>query len=144
MTILFLAVPLVHFGKGLLFTDQGNGSGAQADKTAQITEPAQQGPREKTLIGNWILFLHYPSETRSVDISIDVHGLAVSGDRTIADDLTISIDNTGSVNIDNQKAHMVGVMNADGNHIDGMAVIEGTKAPLPFSLFKIDESPGSK
>lgn len=140
----FLALPFVHLGKGFFVKEQETSSAKRSKKTVQISEISQDLYSLESLSGNWMLFLHYANETRSVDITIDTDGSVSSRDEAIIDDSSVSVDKDGFVEMDNQKAQLKGTMNPEGNHLDGMAVIQGIKTPVPFSAFKIQESAGSK
>jgi hypothetical protein len=136
----FLALTFVHLGKGFFHKDRVDSPATRSKKTVQISEISENLYSLESLGGNWILFLHYPNETASVDITIDESSIAISKDTAIIGDLSASIDKDGSVEMGNEKAHLTGVLNPEGNHLDGMAVMQGIKAPVPFSAFKIQDS----
>ena len=137
---LFLTLSLIYLGNIFFHKDPADSPAKRNKKTVQISEISENFYSPEGLSGNWRLFLHYPNDTASVDITIDEGSIAVSKDTEIIEDLSVSIDTDGSMEMDNEKAHLKGRMNPEGNHLDGMAVLQGIKAPVPFSAFKIQES----
>lgn len=144
LVIFFLALPFVHLGKGVFIKEQGAASLKRSKKTVLISEIPGDLYSSETLSGNWILFLHYPDETASVDITIDTRGLAYSKDKDVINDLKTSIDKKGYVEMKNDRIRLEGNINTEGKHISGMAAVLGIKAPVPFSAFKIDTSDKGK
>ena len=138
LVVFFLALTSVHFGKEFFHKDQVDSPAKRSTETIETSE-ISENPSLETWDGNWILFLHYANETRVVDITIG-DSMAVSKDTGLIGDLSVSIDEDRSVEMDNDKAHLKGVLNLEGDHLDGMAVMEGIKAPVPFSAFKIQKS----
>ncbi|HPJ94908.1 MAG TPA: hypothetical protein PKY89_13435 [Deltaproteobacteria bacterium] len=137
---LFLTLSAIYLGNLFFHKDPAESPAKRSKKTVQISEISENLYSPEGLSGNWILFLHYPNETASVDITIDEGSTAVSKDAAIIGDMSISIDTDGSMEMDNEQAHLKGRMNPEGNHMDGMAVLQGIKAPVPFSAFKIQDS----
>ena len=138
LVVFFLALTSVHIGKEFFHKDQEDSPAKRSTETFETSETAET-PSPETWGGDWILFLHYANETRMVDITIG-DGMAVSKDTGLIGDLSVSIAEDRSVEMDNEKAHLKGVLNLEGNHLDGMAVMDGIKAPVPFSAFKIQKS----
>lgn len=144
LVVFFLALPFLHLGKGVFLKEKGPSSIKRTKKTVQIKEISEDLYSEKSMVGNWIMFLHYSDETRSVDIRINGNGYAESKDPAALDDLQLIIDSAGYVKMSNEKMLLEGIMNPEGNHLSGMADIQGVRAPVPFSAFKILESGENK
>ena len=140
MVIFFLALPFVHLGKGVFIKDQGASSIKRSKKTVLISEITENIYSHENLKGSWILFLHYPEKTACFDIEIDAEGMASSKDMSMINDLKTTIEKEGSVKMENVRIRLEGKINTEANHISGMATIQGFKAPVPFSVFRIDSS----
>jgi len=140
LVFFIVAFTFIHLEKGLFHKEQVDFPAKKSKKAVQIIDISENLSTTDSLAGNWILFLHYAHETCSVDITIDDSSMAVSKDREIIGDLSAFLDEDGSVKMDNEKAHLEGVINPEGNHLDGMATIQGEKAPVPFSAVKIGHS----
>ena len=140
LVIFFLALPFVHLGKGVFIKDQGASSIKRSKKTVLISEITEDLYSLESLKGSWVLFLHYPDATASIDIAINAEGMSSSNDTSKINDLKTSIDKEGSVKMENDRIRLEGRINTEANHISGMAKIQGVKAPVPFSAFRIDSS----
>lgn len=144
LVVFFLALPFLHLGKGVFLNEKGPSSIKRTKKTVQIKDVSEELYSQKNMIGNWILFLHYSDETDSFDIRIDGNGLAESKNPAAMENLQLSIDLSGHVKMNNKKMIFEGIMNPDGNYLSGMADIQGIRAPVPFSAFKILDSDENK
>jgi len=138
LVLFFLAIPLVHLGKGIFIKDKGADSIKRSKKTVVISDIPSERYSKQTLSGDWILFVHYPEETTSAAISMDTEGTVYSKDNDLFVDMKTSIDKEGAIVMKNDKISMEGIINNEANHISGMASVSGIRAPVPFSAFKID------
>ena len=138
LVIVFLTLVFLHFGKEIFNKDMGASLTKRTKKTVLISDLPGDLYSGETLIGNWVLFLHYPDKTATVDIFIDDHGKTSSRDKAVINDLKTSVNKQGSVKMENDLIRMEGGINPESNHISGMAIIHGVKAPVPFSAFKFE------
>ncbi len=143
LVLFFLAIPLAHLGKGVFIKDKGAESIKRSKKTVVISDIPSELYSKQTLSGDWVLFLHYPEETSSADITMDADGTVYGKDKNMFSDMKTSIDKEGIIMMKNDKISMEGIINTEANHISGMASVSGIRAPVPFSAFKID-SPGKE
>jgi hypothetical protein len=144
LVVFFLALPFLHLGKGVFLKEKGPSSIKRTKKTVQIKEISEDLYSQKSMAGNWILFLHYSNDTMSVDIRINDNGLAESKDPDALDNLQLTIDSAGYVKMSNERMIFEGIMNPEGNHLSGMVDIQGVRVPVPFSAFKILQSEENK
>jgi len=136
--ILLLALlPLVQLGKDVFYKDTSLSSSKIHKKKVHIIDIPHNINNNDHLIGSWILFLHYPEQTTSINITIDETGAAASSNISLIGDLSSNIDKGGRVVFTNDTIALYGDLNPEGSHIKGMATIQGRKTPLPFSAFKI-------
>ncbi|MGC9325964.1 MAG: hypothetical protein ACP5G0_14575 [Desulfomonilia bacterium] len=91
----------------------------------------------ETIQGDWVLMLHYPTQTRMVDITILPSGTVQSRNRDVCEDMSISCSAERSLVMTNARMNIQGILDQTGDHMKGMATIQGTRAPIPCSAFKI-------
>lgn len=107
-----------------------------------VEEPAvhsqtKESPLLETIQGDWVLMLHYPTQTRMADITILPSGTVQSRNRDVCEDMSISCSAEGSLVMTNARINIQGILDQTGDHMKGMATIQGTRAPVPCSAFKI-------
>lgn len=144
LVIFFLTLLSVFLADGNINKEPEPAPVKKSKKTVQISEISPEIYSIENLNGNWILFLHYTNETSSVDITIDSLGSVTSKDKKIIGNLNITVDENGSVEMNNEHAQFKGTLNKEENHIDGMVVMQESRTPVPFSAFKIEDTPVTK
>ncbi|MCD6569900.1 MAG: hypothetical protein J7L53_04270 [Deltaproteobacteria bacterium] len=94
----------------------------------------------KDMAGYWVLFMHLPNETQTVDLSIDNKGRIInSSDKKMLDNV-FSIDKNGKISMHiSANMRFTGSMQPDRQYLNGMVSIKGKRRPIPFSACKISD-----
>jgi hypothetical protein len=94
---------------------------------------------QKDMAGYWMLFIHFPEQTKSCDIVLDERGSIIQSSDSRLADRTFIINKNGRIHfVSSDKMKFSGAIQSDKHYLNGMVNIED-KGPVPFSACKISD-----
>ncbi len=138
---IFVVLPLVHLLWGVFENDWAILPLTRSKKTVEITEIPQEAFTQDMLKGQWVLYLYYPSVTRTLELMIDEGGAVTGRTEDIEVAMTVALGQDGNLELNGPSLNLKGSMDKSREHLDGMAVVKDSSSPIPFSCFKIGDYP---
>ena len=141
---IFVVLPLVHLLWGVFENDWAILPLTRSKKTVEITEIPQEAFTQDMLKGQWVLYLYYPSVTKTLELMIDEKGAVTGRSEDVEVSMTVAMGQDGNLELDGPSLNLKGSMDKSREHLDGMAVVKDASSPIPFSCFKIGGYPATQ
>ena len=113
-------------------------------KTVQITEIPDTSYTLGRMQGCWLLFLHYPDETRVAEVELDGQGVALHVNEERYAGLSAMLDSNGRLTLENEKVRVEAQLQDDGAYFRGAAFVEGATSPIPCSACRVEQTRGGR